>query len=57
MPASQPQSGPESRIRCHQNPPTIERVSGALILVVSLGLLVFYEPFVRFTGQWMIVGQ
>jgi cytochrome c-type biogenesis protein len=35
----------------------IERVSGALILVVSLGLIVFYEPFVRFTGQWMIVGQ
>jgi cytochrome c-type biogenesis protein len=35
----------------------IERISGGLILVVSLGLLVFYEPFVRFTGQWMIGGQ
>jgi cytochrome c-type biogenesis protein len=35
----------------------IERSSGALILVASLGLLLFYEPFVRFTGQWMVTGH
>ncbi len=31
----------------------IERASGALILVASIGLLVFYDAFVRFTGQGM----
>ncbi len=31
----------------------IERASGALILVASIGLLLFYDSFVRFTGQWM----
>ncbi len=31
----------------------IERISGILILVASLGLLLFYKDFVQFTGQWM----
>lgn len=35
----------------------IERFSGALILVASVGLLLFYQPFVRFTGQWMVTGH
>ncbi len=30
-----------------------ERISGVLILVVSIGLLVLYDAYVRFTGQWM----
>lgn len=30
-----------------------ERISGVLILVVSLGLLLFYDAYVRFTGQRM----
>lgn len=33
----------------------IERTSGAIILVVSIGLLLFYNDFVRFTGQWMVM--
>ncbi len=35
----------------------IERVSGALILVASIALLIFYGPFVRLTMQWMPTGQ
>ncbi len=31
----------------------VERISGMLILVASLGLLLFYKDFVQFTGQWM----
>jgi len=31
----------------------IERISGILILIISLGLLVFYKDFLLFTGQWM----
>ncbi len=31
----------------------VERISGILILVASLGLLLFYKDFVQFTGQWM----
>lgn len=30
-----------------------ERVSGVLVLGISLGLLLFYDAFVRFTMQWM----
>lgn len=33
----------------------IERTSGAIILVVSIGLLLFYNDFVRFTGKWMVM--
>lgn len=33
-----------------------ERASGVLILVASIGLLLFYDSFVRFTGQWMVMG-
>jgi cytochrome c-type biogenesis protein len=32
----------------------IEGISGVIILVASVGLLVFYEPFVRLAGRWMI---
>lgn len=35
----------------------LEPLSGALILVVSVGLLVFYDAFVRFTGQWMLMAD
>jgi len=35
----------------------VERVSGALILVASIALLIFYGSFVRFTMQWMPTGQ
>ncbi len=35
----------------------VERASGALILVASVGLLLFYDAFVRFTGQWMPMSQ
>lgn len=31
----------------------VTRASGILILVVSLGLLVFYDGYARFTMQWM----
>jgi cytochrome c-type biogenesis protein len=31
----------------------VARLSGGLILAVSSGLLLFYDAFVRFTGQWM----
>lgn len=31
----------------------IERLSGILILVASIGLLVFYKDFVQWTMQWM----
>ncbi|MBI2087886.1 MAG: cytochrome c biogenesis protein CcdA [Deltaproteobacteria bacterium] len=34
-----------------------ERLSGAIILLASVGLLLFYDSFVRFTGQWMVMGQ
>lgn len=37
--------------------PYFERLSGVVILVASIGLLLFYDSFVRFTGQWMVVGQ
>lgn len=35
----------------------IERASGAIILVVSIGLLLFYSDFVGFTMQWMPMGM
>jgi cytochrome c-type biogenesis protein len=35
----------------------IERVSGVLILLISLGLLLFHDAYVWFTGQWMPVAQ
>jgi cytochrome c-type biogenesis protein len=35
----------------------VERISGAIILVASVGLLLFYDAFVRFTGQWMPMVQ
>ncbi len=35
----------------------LERLSGALLLAVSVGLLLFYDAFVRFTGQWMLMRQ
>jgi cytochrome c-type biogenesis protein len=31
----------------------IERVSGAVILVASLGVLLFYRDFAQWTMQWM----
>jgi len=31
----------------------IERISGILILVAGVGLLLFYNAFAQFTGQWM----
>ncbi len=31
----------------------VERISGVLILIASVGLLLFYEAFVRLTMQWM----
>jgi cytochrome c-type biogenesis protein len=34
----------------------IERLSGILILVASVGLLVFYRDFVQWTMQWMPMG-
>jgi len=34
-----------------------ERVSGAIVLVISIGLLLFYNDFVQFTGRWMMMGQ
>jgi cytochrome c-type biogenesis protein len=34
----------------------VERASGIVILVASLGLLLFYRDFVRFTMQWMPIG-
>ncbi len=30
----------------------LERISGGVILIASIGLLLFYDAFVRFTGQW-----
>lgn len=33
-----------------------ERISGAVILVASVGLLLFYQDFVQFTMQWMPMG-
>ncbi len=35
----------------------IERISGVLILIASVGLLVFYNGFVGFTMQWMPMGM
>ena len=35
----------------------IERVSGGLIVLISLGLLLFHDAYVRFTGQWMPMAQ
>jgi cytochrome c-type biogenesis protein len=35
----------------------IERLSGILILVASVGLLVFYRDFVQWTMQWMPMGM
>ncbi len=35
----------------------VERTSGAIILAASVGLLLFYDAFVRFTGQWMPMVQ
>jgi cytochrome c-type biogenesis protein len=35
----------------------VERFSGVLILFASVGLLLFYESFVRFTMQWMSTTQ
>lgn len=34
-----------------------ERLSGIIILVASLGLLLFYRDFVAFTTQWMAMGN
>lgn len=33
-----------------------ERVIGVVILFASIGLLLFYDSFVRFTGQWLVLG-
>jgi len=35
----------------------LERASGVLILIVSIGLLLFYDGFAKFTAQWMTVGM
>lgn len=35
----------------------LERASGILILVVSVGLLFFYNGFVQYTMQWMTTGM
>ncbi len=35
----------------------IERLSGILILVASIGLLVFYKDFVQWAMQWMPMGM
>lgn len=35
----------------------IERLSGILILVASVGLLLFYRDFVQWTMQWMPMGM
>lgn len=35
----------------------VEYFSGAVILVASIGLLVFYDIFVRFTMQWTPMGR
>ncbi len=34
----------------------LEQASGILILIVSVGLLLFYNRFVQFTMQWMAMG-
>jgi cytochrome c biogenesis protein CcdA len=34
-----------------------ERVSGVVILVASVGLLLFYKGFAAFTMQWMPIGM
>jgi cytochrome c-type biogenesis protein len=35
----------------------MERASGFLILIVSIGLLLFYDDFARYTMQWMAMGM
>lgn len=35
----------------------VEQVGGILLAVVSLGLLVYYDDFVRFVGQWGLMAQ
>jgi len=35
----------------------LEWASGILILAVSVGLLLFYDGFAQFTGQWMPMGM